>query len=146
MKKTDLLPVEPLHVETGSFRDRDGRIYRSGDRIIRGITEPALQEFKKLQATRFYTQFLEKGSLVDSRILPTDQVALSGDIQQAWAAFLEHSAIPVISYPYEWTFGMLRDAALLQLELVKAAIIEDMTLKDATPYNIQFVSQDSQFS
>ncbi|MCJ7814767.1 MAG: class I SAM-dependent methyltransferase, partial [Xanthomonadales bacterium] len=111
-----------------------------GNRIIRGITEPALQEFKKLQATRFYTQFLEKGSLVDSRILPPEQVAFSGDIQQAWAAFLEHSAIGVISYPYEWTFGMLRDAALLQLELVKAAIIEDMTLKDATPYNIQFVS------
>ena len=40
---------------------------------------------------------------------------------------------PSITYPYEWTFGMLRDAALLQLDLVEAAILEGMTLKDATP-------------
>ena len=35
---------------------------------------------------------------------------------------------------------MLRDAALLQLDLIEAAIKEGMTLKDATPYNVQFVS------
>jgi SAM-dependent methyltransferase len=127
-------------IEAGSFRDRDGRIYRSGDRIIRGISQPALEQFEKLQATRFYQRFLEQGRLVDSRILPPDEVPLAAEIQENWAVFLEHSRIPVISYPYEWTFGMLRDAALLQLELVEAAILEDMTLKDATPYNIQFVS------
>ena len=43
-----------------------------------------------------------------------------------------------MSYPYEWTPGMLRDAALLQLDLLLAALDEDLTLKDATPYNVQF--------
>lgn len=132
--------MDSLKVEPGSFRDRDGRIYRSGDRVIRGMSQLALDEFQKLQATAFYTKFLEKGQLVESRVLPQDEVPVSEDNRAQWAGFIEHSVIPVVSYPYEWTFGMLRDAALLQLNLVEAAILEGMTLKDATPYNIQFVS------
>jgi hypothetical protein len=126
-------------VEAGSFRDRDGRIYRLGDRIIRGISESALTDFQKLQSTGFYARFLKKGRLVASEILPAEAVSLPDSEKQRWAAFIEHQRIPVISYPYEWTFGMLQDAAKLQLDLVEAAILEDMTLKDATPYNIQFV-------
>lgn len=126
--------------EAGSFRDRDGRIYRFEGRIIRGMSERALQEFEKLQATRFYSKFLDAGSLVNSWLLTDDQVPFPAEVKTAWSGFVEHQPIPVVSYPYEWTFGMLRDAALLQLDLVEAAIKEGMTLKDATPYNIQFVS------
>jgi hypothetical protein len=52
---------------------------------------------------------------------------------------LEHERIPFLSYPYEWTFSMLRDAALLQLELLEAALAEDMILKDSSAYNVQFI-------
>ena len=37
-----------------------------------------------------------------------------------------------------WTFGMLRDAALLQLDLELEALEQGLTLKDATPFNVQF--------
>ena len=47
-----------------------------------------------------------------------------------WAGILEHDKVPFISYPYEWTFGMLREAALLQLELLEAA--RHIDLKQAT--------------
>ena len=53
-------------------------------------------------------------------------------------AALRHERIPFVSYPYEWTFSMLQDAALLQLDLLKDALGEDLILKDATPYNVQF--------
>jgi hypothetical protein len=52
---------------------------------------------------------------------------------------LRHERIPFVSYPYEWSFAMLRDAALLQLDLLLAALDEDLTLKDASSYNVQFV-------
>ena len=125
-------------VDSGSFRDRDGRIYRNGDRIIRGISAGALAEFKKLESTAFYSRFLKDGLLVDSDLLSAEDVNLPHEVMQQWAGFIEHRRIPVVSYAYEWTFGMLRDAALLQLDLLEAAIGEGMTLKDATPYNIQF--------
>ena len=51
---------------------------------------------------------------------------------------LRHERIPFVSYPYEWTFSMLKDAALLQLDLLLAALEHDMVLKDSTPYNVQF--------
>ena len=54
------------------------------------------------------------------------------------AAVLRHERIPFVSYPYEWTFSMLKDAALLQLDLLLAALDHDMVLKDSTPYNVQF--------
>ena len=132
-------------VDTGSFRDRDGRIYRHEGRIIRGISASALEDFRKLEATGFYRKFLNKEQLVSSKILASEAVPLPPEIRLQWAAFIEHQRIPVVSYPYEWTFGMLRDAALLQLDLVEAAILEGMTLKDATPYNIQFVSGKAVF-
>jgi len=127
-------------VDSGSFRDRDGRIYHVGSRILRGLSAGALADFEKLRATKFYQRFLGRGSLVASDLLAPEEVPLPAEEQARWAGFVEHQRIPVISYPYEWTFGMLRDAALLQLDLVEAAILEEMTLKDATPYNIQFVS------
>jgi hypothetical protein len=46
--------------------------------------------------------------------------------------------VPFITYPYEWPFGMLRAAALLQLELLLQALDEGFTLKDASPYNVQW--------
>ena len=54
------------------------------------------------------------------------------------AAVLRHERIPFVSYPYEWTFSMLKDAALVQLDLLLAALEQGMVLKDSTPYNVQF--------
>ena len=51
---------------------------------------------------------------------------------------LEHEKLPFVSYPYEWSFEMLRDAALLQLDLVIAALDEGIGLKDASAYNLQW--------
>jgi len=48
--------------------------------------------------------------------------------------------INYISYPYEWSFAMWQDAALLTLNIAKEAIDKGMLLKDATPFNIQFVN------
>ena len=51
---------------------------------------------------------------------------------------LEHEKLPFVSYPYEWSFEMLRDAALLQLDLVLAGLDEGIGLKDASAYNVQW--------
>lgn len=54
------------------------------------------------------------------------------------AGALRHERIPFISYPYEWPFSMLRRAALLQLDVLLAALDRGITLKDASSYNVQF--------
>jgi hypothetical protein len=47
--------------------------------------------------------------------------------------------VEFVSYPYEWAFGQLKDAALLTLELQERALARGFTLRDASAYNVQFV-------
>ena len=80
---------------------------------------------------------MEAGKIVRTQRVRLEDVG--PPIAGAWEAVLEHERLPFVSYPYEWPFGMLKDAALLQLELLTAALEEDMVLKDATSYNVQWI-------
>ena len=48
--------------------------------------------------------------------------------------------IRFISYPYEWCFSQLKDAALLTLKIQKKAMEFGMSLKDSSAFNIQFAN------
>ncbi len=78
---------------------------------------------------------LSSGALISSERVEPSSVGL-GD---PWVGAMVHPKLPFISYPYEWTFSMLKDAALLQLNLTRDALANAISVKDATPYNVQFV-------
>ena len=122
--------------EPGSFRDPDTRVFHHDGAVFRALTERAAADWRRLADTRFYERMSGQGRLVGTREV-TGREDLPA-LDPGWAAVLEHDRIPVVSYPYEWSFGMLRDAALLQLDLTLAALDEEMTLKDATPFNVQW--------
>ncbi len=132
-------------VDTGSFRDRGGRVYHFQGRVFRGLSESALECYRKLQDLLFFQLLVESGNLVATREISQQDNPLPEEVSAQWAGFVEHDVVPVISYPYEWTFSMLKTAALLQLHLVECAISNGYTLKDATPYNIQFVCRKPVF-
>ena len=132
-------------VNTGSFRDRDGRVYHFQGRVFRGLSESALESFRQLQSKKFYSKLLESGKLIGTRELPAGENPLPDEVKNQWVGFLEHDPVPVISYPYEWTFSMLKAAASLQLHLVERAVSNGFTLKDATPYNVQFIDRKPVF-
>ena len=126
----------PLDPEPGSFRDPHSRVLRAGDGIYRALSEQGLADFEAVAATSFWARAQADGSVVGTELVaPADRPAGLGD---AWPGLLRHETIPVVSYPYEWPFGMLRDAALLQLRLLAAALEEGMVLKDSSPYNVQW--------
>ena len=78
---------------------------------------------------------LVKASLLIPHV-EVDQLPVESD-----AAFkvIQPGRVPFISYPYEWSFSQLKDAALATLSIQKRAMKLDMSLKDASAYNIQFV-------
>jgi SAM-dependent methyltransferase len=131
------ISVSPCTIDPGSFRDRTARVFHAEGAVYRGLTATALEEWETVSATRFFTEAVTGG-----RIVATETVASSTldrfDLPAEWRAVLRHHTIPFVSYPYEWCFGMLKDAALLQLELVADALPQDIALKDATPFNIQW--------
>jgi SAM-dependent methyltransferase len=119
-------------LEPGSFRDPDSRVFSADGRVLRLLSAQGLADWRALSASGL----LEELSIIGTREIDADvpEGALHGGV----AAVLEHDRIPFVSYPYEWTFAMLRDAALLQLELLRRAIEKGLILKDSTPYNVQF--------
>ncbi len=126
--------TRPATFDPGSYRDPGSRVVRRGDDVFRLLDERALTDWERLSATSFFRREVAAG-----RIAATEpDHAVAGDFPGAWAGALRHERIPVVSYPYEWTFSMLRDAALLQLDLLAAALDEDMILKDSTPFNVQW--------
>ena len=120
-------------LEPGSFRDPESRVFYSGDEVYRALSADGLSDFEALR---------ESGLLEDERIvrseLAPDTAALRDLLVHEPAGVLRHERIPFVSYPYEWTFSMLKDAALVQLDLLLAALEKDLVLKDSTPYNVQF--------
>ena len=132
-----------LHFDPGSFRDPDTRVFRHDGAIFRCLSARALEDWNHLSSTEFYDRITREGAVV-----ATEQVVDVGalpTLDSKWSAVLKHETVPFISYPYEWPFGMLKDAALLQLDLTVAALDDGMTLKDATPYNIQWFGSKPRF-
>ena len=82
-----------------------------------------------------FRRFSESGALIGTEEVPNASVP---NAETKWAAVLRHDRIPFVSYPYEWSFGMLQDAALLQLDLLLAALDEGLILKDSSAYNVQW--------
>jgi SAM-dependent methyltransferase len=128
-------PEPAFSLEPGSYRDRSGAVFYHKGEVFRGISAKALANWKRLAATRFFVDFTANGHIVPTEIVSEPSWTNPG---QAWAAVLRHDLIPFVSYPYEWTFGMLKDAALLHLDLMLAALKEDLILKDCSPYNVQW--------
>ena len=128
-----------LNYEPGSYRDREGRVFYddTGD-VCRALSARALAEWDAVRQTRFFQQAVETGDVVRTEQLDETEVA-PAQCSDHWAGLLRHEVIPFVTYPFEWSFGMLQDAALLHLDLLAAALEEDFTFKDGTAYNIQWV-------
>jgi precorrin-6B methylase 2 len=129
--------MSEVTVDPGSFRDRTARVFHYDGKIFRGLSDVALREWEALSSTEFFRRFSERGAIVPTRRLDPVPVPLMS-AGGSWTAVLEHEKLPFVSYPYEWSFEMLRDAALLQLDLVLAALDEGIGLKDASAYNVQW--------
>jgi hypothetical protein len=124
----------------GSFRDPDGRVFEIGREIVRGLTAQGLADWEAFASSGMANRMIEAGVLVETTVADaaTLEALREVDPDGAWVAALRHERVPFVSYPYEWTFSMLRDAALLQLRVTREALAADLALKDATPYNVQW--------
>jgi ribosomal protein L11 methylase PrmA len=104
--------------------------------VCRGLNRTAWEEWQALARTSFFQRCLADGRIVETEVV--DAIRSDAIFSNEWTGVLRHREIPFVTYPYEWSFGMLQDAALLQLELVAAALDEGMTLKDASSFNLQW--------
>ena len=117
--------------DPGSFRDPSGFIFIEKNKIFRVINESYKENFQHFISSGLYDVLLKKQLIVEHR-------HVKKNIVKQQYRVLEVQSIFPITYPYEWSFSQYKDAALLTLKIQKIAIKYGMTLKDATPYNVQF--------
>ena len=129
--------MSDVRIEPSSFRDPDSRVVEADGAVLRLLSEQGLRDWEALESSELFRKAVAEGKLVGTEV-ERDHDALPDGLVDGAAAVLRHDVVPFVSYPYEWTFAMLKDAALLQLELLREALEENLILKDSSPYNLQW--------
>ncbi|MDK1025102.1 MAG: SAM-dependent methyltransferase [Gammaproteobacteria bacterium] len=122
------------HQLSASFRDPSGFLFNDNGKILRQVNLSYREHYDKLMASGLYDSLTNKGWLVAHEELPADNFPAD----QSCYKILLPEQIPYISYPYEWCFSQLQDAAILTLDIQLEALKHGMVLKDGSAYNVQF--------
>jgi hypothetical protein len=125
-------------LDPGSFRDPSSTVFYAEGEVLRGLDAEAAADWAALEAAPFFKDATAKGSIVATSALPAADAKKVTPAGKQWATVLRHERIPFVSYPYEWTFSQLQDAALLHLDLLIAALDAGLTMKDGYAYNLQW--------
>ncbi len=116
-----------------SFRDPSGFLFSRDGVLYRQVNHKYEKEYTRLMETGLYDKLVKAGLLIPHVEVDQDSAA-----PEAYK-IIQPERVAFISYPYEWSFGQLKDAALATLSIQRRALKVDMSLKDASAYNIQFV-------
>ncbi|HEY5550179.1 MAG TPA: hypothetical protein VIK37_03230 [Candidatus Saccharimonadales bacterium] len=118
-----------------SFRDPSGYLYQdSSGRLIRYVSRAYAADYDFLMSSGLYQTLQEQGLMIAHNEI--DKKSKDSDCYK----LLQPQIVEFISYPYEWSFSQLKDAALTTIKIQKLALARGMVLKDASAYNIQFVN------
>lgn len=119
-------------VDPGSFRDPAGFVFRRDGVLYRQVNAPGRAGYDLLMSSGLYER------LARDDLLVTHEEVEGAPAAEGAYKLLRPALIPFVSYPYEWSFSQLQDAALLTLRAQRRALAAGLTLKDASAYNVQF--------
>ena len=122
--------------EPSSFRDPAGQVIEGSEgRIFRSVSPAAVEEYRHVRKCGLVDALVVEGALVAAE--EVDPVE-AGVLPPPGGLVLEHPRLPFVSYPYEWPFSLLKEAALHHLEIQIRLLDRGISLSDASAYNVQF--------
>jgi hypothetical protein len=114
-----------------SFRDPSGHLFRRDGVLYRHVAPSHASDYDLLTGSGLYRELVEADLLVSH-----EEVTLED--HGGAHRLLRPRPIDFVSYPYEWAFSQLQDAALLTLEIAVRALSRGLALKDASAFNVLF--------
>ena len=126
--------ANPANQLSASFRDPSGFLFSQNGILFRQINRTYSEDYARLMDSGLYEKLVKANVLI-----PHVEVDQAPAEKEAAFKVIQPERVPFISYPYEWSFSQLKDAALATLSIHKRALKLGMSLKDASAYNIQFV-------
>jgi hypothetical protein len=123
---------------SSSYRDPSGFMFFKDGVIYRQVNRSYQDHYDHLMESGLYETLTTSGLLISHEEVDGDQAP---DLEASTTGYkvLRPEFVPFISYPYEWSFSQLKDAALTTLNIQKTALDYGMTMKDSSAYNIQFL-------
>ena len=128
--------MKKLIIDDGSFRDPDARVAYLNDSVYRIVYPNGFKKFdfiKKILQNKSIAEYL-----IDTKEVDQEELRLLELENNKNVRVFKHKKIDYISYPYEWSFYRLKDAALHHLNLHINLLKNNATLIDAYSYNVQF--------
>ena len=122
--------------DPASFRDPSGRLFRHDGSIYRTCSADALTCFVGARDAGLVDALTSAGLLVPSALADSAAEGLPADV--VGVQVIKQAELPVVSYSYEWSFSMLRDAAIVTLRAIELCLDRGYILKDATSFNVLF--------
>lgn len=119
--------------DPGSYRDPAGFVYRRDGVLYRQVDRTFAEDWDHYLASGLCRRLIEDGLVIDH-----EEVAVGLAAEPPAYRVIQPQPVEVISYPYEWSFSQLQDAALLTLRAQAAAATAGMSMRDASAYNVQF--------
>ena len=135
LKKIKMKDTGSTSVLKSSFRDPSGFLFMENGRLFRQVNPGYREDYDFLMKSGLYEKLTEKQLLIPHR-----EISDHPGYSQPFYKVIEPEKIEFISYPYEWSFSQLKDAALTTLRIQKIALEHGMTLKDSSAYNIQYIN------
>lgn len=129
-----------MNVDSGSFRDPSGRVFRKNGNIYRSIFSPGVKDFEAARSDGIYDKLIKAGFLISY-----DEVKKTDFFPEGTIYCLSHPRLPMISYPWEWCFSMLKKAALIHLEIMEMLLPHNFWLRDSSAFNVQFDGNQLRF-
>lgn len=120
-----------------SFRDPSGFLFTSGGVLYRQVNQSYRENYTHLMDSGLYKDLLDTELLIPHQEVSIEKL---GEIPEPERVYkiIQPEKIEFISYPYEWCFSQLKDAALATMKIQKRALKFGMSLKDSSAYNIQY--------
>ncbi len=123
----------PDRRQNASFRDPSGFLFQRDGILYRQINRSYQDDYDLLMSSGLYGRLIKA-----KKLIPHEEVDIAPPVTELAYRVIRPEQVSFISYPYEWSFSQLKDAALLTLSIQKTALEYGLSLKDASAYNIQF--------
>lgn len=115
-----------MKISPGSYRDRHSGVVFDDDRVVRWFSDQGASWYRETEESGLIERLQGAGLLVPTETIASDPLQVVSP------------RIDPITYPYEWTASMLRDAGLLTLEVAAQAWDAGFHLRDASAFNVVF--------
>ncbi|MEE9190502.1 MAG: SAM-dependent methyltransferase [Candidatus Neomarinimicrobiota bacterium] len=116
-----------------SFRDPSGFLFYQNGVLYRKVNPGYKDNYDFLIKSGLYDALVE-----DELLIPHMEIDENWSKADDGSIVIQPEPLQFISYPYEWCFSQLKNAALLTLRIQKRALEFGMSLKDCSAYNLQF--------